>query len=446
MHRTADKARFILWSHLVVAVLVAGGALAGAVMMRRAARRSDELTTSALHSITVAEHLQSDVLDLEGTSVQLLASDSTAEREASLAEIMRLRRDIAHSVIQYQDLVWFPGESEAWRDFQADYRRYLTALDDASLSADHTSRQALLQRWDEVGSFAHKLRGTADRLIAINMSANHRVTRDASMTYARALNWTLGLLGAALVLGVAAAFGAARIVRRQARIIDEQYARIEERNADLDAFAARIAHDLHGSMTPVLLLSQLLAKADGKAEKAHRIGEKIEAAVHRQSALVEELLTFSRAKVRAEGRAQVVEALNAASATVPSGQHLISARVDSPDLAVRIAPPLFESVLVNLLSNAIKYLGEQQRPRVEVNAHRERGEVVLEVRDNGVGMDPEVASHIFEPFYRAPGRKEPGLGLGLATVLRIIEAHGGRIKVASKLGEGTTFKMHLPAA
>jgi two-component system, OmpR family, sensor kinase len=445
MNRTADKARFILWSHLVVAVLVAAGALGGVLMMRRSARRTEEATTNALESITVAEHLQSDVLDLEGASVQLLASYSASERDESMRQIDALRGDIGRTVKLYQDdVVRFPGESEAWRDFQADYRLYLMALGQGLRSDSYQARQALLEHWDEVDSFARKLRGTADRLIAINMAANQQVVREITQSYARTLHTMLALLGVALVLGVIAAFAAARVVRRQARIIDLAYAQVEERNADLDAFAARVAHDLKGSMTPVLLLSQLLARGKDPV-RAGQLGDKIMSAVRHQAALVEELLTFSRSSRRAEGRAQVSAAVAAAQATVPDGDKLISSRV-APEIEAQMAAPLLESVLGNLLSNACKYLGDQREPRVQVGARAGDHEVVIEVCDNGVGMEPEVAARIFEPFYRAPGRSEPGLGLGLATVHRIVEAHGGRIDVRSQVGQGTTFEIRLPRA
>jgi signal transduction histidine kinase len=82
---------------------------------------------------------------------------------------------------------------------------------------------------------------------------------------------------------------------------------------------------------------------------------------------------------------------------------------------------------------------------VIVRAHRERGMVVLDVEDHGVGMTPEEAAHVFEPFYRAPGRPEAGFGLGLATVKRIVDAHGGTVGVISTPGLGTTFTVRLPA-
>jgi signal transduction histidine kinase len=192
-------------------------------------------------------------------------------------------------------------------------------------------------------------------------------------------------------------------------------------------------------MTPVLLLSQMLGRS------GEQLGRRIERAVKRQSALVDELLLFSRASVKAGGCALVATAAASATASVPDGARLVTCRVPD-ELAARIALPLLESVLSNLLSNAAKYVGDQPDPRVIIEARRDGDRVVIEVQDNGVGMEPAVAAHIFEPFYRAPGRSEPGLGLGLATVHRIVEAHDGCVRVRSRPGEGTTFEVELPAA
>jgi signal transduction histidine kinase len=118
----------------------------------------------------------------------------------------------------------------------------------------------------------------------------------------------------------------------------------------------------------------------------------------------------------------------------------------SPDLPdVPLDGPAMKQALANLVDNAIKYSGERRRLRVSVR--HTRGEVLVEVADEGLGIPPAEIPRIFEKFYRI-GRSETqgrrGSGVGLALVKHIVEAHGGRVTVESRLGEGSRFTLHLP--
>jgi signal transduction histidine kinase len=109
-------------------------------------------------------------------------------------------------------------------------------------------------------------------------------------------------------------------------------------------------------------------------------------------------------------------------------------------------PDKLREVLTNLLHNAIEY----NRPEgsIELALGRENGHVLVEVRDTGIGIAPEAREHIFERFYRAdPSRQSDGLhaGLGLAIVKGYIDLMGGRISVQSSEGQGTIFRLELPA-
>lgn len=102
-------------------------------------------------------------------------------------------------------------------------------------------------------------------------------------------------------------------------------------------------------------------------------------------------------------------------------------------------------LLQNLLGNAIKYSGDDP-PRVHVSAARVGADWAFSVRDEGIGVDPESADRIFGVFQRLHTREEyPGTGIGLALCEKIIERHGGDIRVDSEPGEGSTFTFTLPA-
>ena len=98
------------------------------------------------------------------------------------------------------------------------------------------------------------------------------------------------------------------------------------------------------------------------------------------------------------------------------------------------------------MGNAIKFTAAERSPEIALGAEREGGHWRFFVRDNGIGMEPEHAQRIFEPFQRLHGEEVyPGSGIGLAVCERIIGQHGGRIWVTSAPGEGSEFSFTLPA-
>ena len=100
-------------------------------------------------------------------------------------------------------------------------------------------------------------------------------------------------------------------------------------------------------------------------------------------------------------------------------------------------------VFMNLVDNAIKFMGDQPAPRVEIGVEQAGEELVLHVRDNGIGIDPELQPLVFGLFHKLDPGSE-GEGIGLALVRRIVEIHGGRIWVDSEgPGKGTTFRFTL---
>ena len=126
----------------------------------------------------------------------------------------------------------------------------------------------------------------------------------------------------------------------------------------------------------------------------------------------------------------------------------IELELPAPPLQARFDESALRQAMLNLLSNAVRYAGTSEAARrIEVTVRRAANEAVIEVRDHGIGIAAAEQRRIFTPFYRTPNASslsERGLGIGLAIVREIVEAHGGEINVESELSAGTTFQLRLP--
>ena len=244
---------------------------------------------------------------------------------------------------------------------------------------------------------------------------------------------------------------------RELEAANREYAKQAEKlarsNADLERFAYIASHDLKEPLRMVMSFTKLLAKRykdrlDTDAEQF--IGFAVDGA-ERMEQLIQDLLTYSRVSV-ADKQFQPVDcqaaftlalinlktAIEESGATVTRGP-LPVVPGDHTQLA-----QLFQ----NLIGNAVKYRSEAP-PTVHVSATRrtvpdDSDEWLFSVRDNGIGIDPQYAERIFVIFQRLHGREQyPGTGVGLAICKKIVERHGGRIWVESRLGQGSTFYFTL---
>jgi two-component system sensor histidine kinase KdpD len=122
--------------------------------------------------------------------------------------------------------------------------------------------------------------------------------------------------------------------------------------------------------------------------------------------------------------------------------HSVSVDV-SPSLPlIRLDFPLMEQVFVNLLRNAVMHTPESST--IDIKAHIDQSQSVITVADNGPGFPDEALPRIFEKFYRVPGAKTGGIGLGLSIVRGFVEAHHGTVTVENRRGGGAQFIIRLP--
>jgi PAS domain S-box-containing protein len=224
----------------------------------------------------------------------------------------------------------------------------------------------------------------------------------------------------------------------------------EAANRELEAFSYSVAHDLRAPLRSIDGFSQALLEDCGDRLDATEQGYlgKVRASARHMAQLIDDLLGLSQVS-RATPRREVVD-LGALARTVIARLRVDTDRqVDvsiQDELRCEGDPGLLTLVLENLLGNAWKFTARRAEPRIELGAQTEAGRQIYFVRDNGAGFDMAYASKLFGVFQRLHTAREfHGTGIGLATVRRVIDHHGGRIWAEAAPDRGATFFFTLGA-
>lgn len=238
-------------------------------------------------------------------------------------------------------------------------------------------------------------------------------------------------------------------LRRAHAELEAKAKELARSNEELQQFAYVASHDLQEPLRMVSSYTQLLGRRyaerfDGDAKEF--MGYIVDGAA-RMKQLIEDLLAYSRVGTRGREFREVSSeaALGKALAILRPAQERCGAIVTHERLPrVHGDEGQLTQLFQNLVGNAMKFHGEQT-PRIHVAAREDAGMWLFSVQDNGIGLDPEYAERIFLMFQRLHNRDEyPGTGIGLAICKKIVERHGGRIRVEGRPGEGCTFFFTLP--
>jgi PAS domain S-box-containing protein len=227
----------------------------------------------------------------------------------------------------------------------------------------------------------------------------------------------------------------------------------EDANRLKDEFLATISHELRSPLNAILGWARLLREPDMRGDQMDRALETIERNAQAQARLIEDLLDVSRI---VSGKLSIQMRPVTLNSTVQSAVADLRLAAESKGIDLRLAEDeeikligdadRLQQVVWNLLSNAIKFTPEGGR--VEVGLKRIGEHAELRVRDTGRGISPEFLPHVFDRFRQATrtdARSRAGLGLGLAIVRHIVEAHGGSVTAESAgVGLGSTFVCKLP--
>ena len=234
------------------------------------------------------------------------------------------------------------------------------------------------------------------------------------------------------------------------RRVEERTAELTVANRELDSFAYAVSHDLRAPLRALSGFSQALVEdldceiaGEAAADLRH-----IQIAVAKMGDLIDGLLTLSRCT-----RGDLVRDPVDISALVADirdelvrahPERRVECRIEA-GMVARGDSRMIAIALRNLLGNAWKYTGGVGEPRIGVDARRKDGKLFVCVSDNGAGFDMSQAGLLFKPFRRLHRESEfPGIGIGLATVQRIVHRHGGTIEASGVPGRGATFCFSLP--
>jgi len=230
----------------------------------------------------------------------------------------------------------------------------------------------------------------------------------------------------------------------------ERTASLEVSNRELEAFSYSVSHDLRAPLRALDGFSYLLKEeyADRLDEAGQEYLSRIRDASQRMGTLIDDLIELARISrlemKRVELDLTILAQEVAASLREQAPQRKVT-WVMAPDLRANADPVLAKALIDNLVRNAWKFTAERTAARIEVGCTHKDGETVFFVRDDGAGFDQTYADKLFKPFQRLHDAKRfPGTGIGLATVMRVVRRHGGRVWAEGSPDRGAVFYFTLP--
>lgn len=238
--------------------------------------------------------------------------------------------------------------------------------------------------------------------------------------------------------------------RRLQEMVDERTAELQNANRELEAFSYSVSHDLRAPLRSIDGFSHALLDdcADQLDEQGRDYLNRIRSNAQRMSMLIDDLLQLSRVTRQTLNKKQI-DLSDLVEETLKKYQEQDASRQVkiqiAPDITVNADPDLLTIVIDNLVSNAWKYTSKIQHPEIAFGKQHQDGKTIYYLRDNGTGFDMKYSEKIFQAFQRLHADNEyEGSGIGLATVARIINRHGGRIWAEAQLNVGTTIYFRLP--
>jgi signal transduction histidine kinase len=369
------------------------------------------------------------------------------DRDRLASSMAQLNR----AVTAYLRLPFLPGERELWGRVSDDILVVRRTMEQTLVAVDHSdfdgARQLVRQ----------DLRAAVDRAsadILSDIELNGRAADDDARMIARrrrtSLRMAMLLASGSVAFTALAALLVYRLSNQHEALQRRHATLLQEANAELEIFAGRLSHDILSPLasTRLALDAALSAERDDAIRRTLQRGA---SGLDRAIRIARALFDFARSGARPDPhergdvRSVVNEVVDEYRPLADETGASLEASVPAPG-AVACNEGLLTAALSNLVRNAIAHLDGAPGKRVDILAVDAGDRVRIEVRDTGPGLPPGTEATVFEPYVRGPGATHPGLGLGLATVKRIVETHGGSVGVESQAGAGCRFWMELPKA
>lgn len=438
---------------LLLGAVMAGFVLTSVVASRTSAEvasLSETIASTSSPSVERLAQLRTLIFEVELNLSDYLRTQAAGEKERAAFEtsLQSLRQMSATNHAQ----PLLEGELSYWSATQAALIRFEAAVQE---SAEHARRGDLAGAETK---FSTSVRDAGEQLavsslaeIEFHAQASQQMANRIRDSRRRANVLSIVLSSVCVALGVV---GLLLILRqsRAHRALVEAHSRFHEARADeLEQFAARVAHDIRNPLAAASMASQLaLRRAENDASKD--LLERVVRGLARADSITTGLLEFARSGAHPEPGATATPSellADFVSGVKPDAdQRGIQVNLHPvPPVMVASSSGVYLSLVGNLVRNAMKYMGDRPTKRITIRVTKEGTHVRTEVTDTGPGIAPENLSRLFEPYFRlGADRGHEGLGLGLATVKKLVEGHHGAVGATSQRGKGSTFWFTLPRA
>lgn len=415
---------------------------------------ADDALIVSFPSIDALANLRTSVLEVE-----LALADCMYQASGHDVAARTLAQAQAHLGAQFAAYVALPladGEQSRWSALQRAFGRFEASVDRARDLSD-TDQHAAAQWFQRiVQPAAAQLVELALETLRFHAERGHVAAREVKVAHERS-RWVAfafgGLWALVSMLGILLVVRQAR-QRKHAANKHAQF--VDARMQELEAFAGRVAHDLRNPLSVARLAFQLMSRNPGIDAKAHAQSTRGIRSIQAAEAIITGLLEFARAGAAPEPGARtdvgetVVDMLEGLHPEAQLAGVDLDLNVGLPpgqSALVACSPGVYLSCVGNLVRNAMKYMGDSATERrIVVHIGREYDTIKTQVTDTGPGIPLAIQASVFEPFFRARGAGQGGIGLGLATVRRLVEGHGGKVGIVSTPGSGSTFWFTLPGA
>jgi len=448
-----DSGLILLAAFAAVVVAFIGSTLLSQRAAREVGQLALNISRDAAPGVESMAALRAELRRIQAL-VEQQAMEVGAGARTPTTGVDEARRRVDESLARFAALPPAPEETRLLRDLQAAVRSFDEAAErvlEQSRSGAADAAMRTLSR--EVHPLADEAATIAGRLIDFNAQQAQKTAEEIEVVHARAGRLALWMDAMSAILAAIAAFLAVRAVRQVHRVQQEHQEVLQRRNEELEQFAGRVAHDILSPLTSAGLALSLAENARTPQDHIQAAAQRGSASLQRVRRIVDALLEFARSGARPETglsadvpqvMAGLLEELH------PQAQEAAAElRAETiPDSSVACSPGVLHVLVANLVRNALKYLDDSAKRIVVVRAWPRRGNVLFEVEDSGPGLPPELGDRVFQPYVR--GRRnsagKPGIGLGLATVKRLVEAHGGSVGTGRSSLGGALFWFELPAA